>query len=87
MVPWTVDNYKLDELTTSTELRGLVSKMFRRYDHIEDPRVSCFNRFSPHGERELALQSYEQRHNVPCVRSKVQRPADVACLCCMPACR
>lgn len=38
-MPWTVRNYKLDELTTVTALRSNLALMFREYANIKDPRV------------------------------------------------
>lgn len=38
-VPWTIRNYKLDELTNAHALRGNLSFMFKQYAHIKNPKV------------------------------------------------
>ncbi len=38
-LPWTVRNYKLDELTDVPTLRSNVAYLFRKGAHIEDPKV------------------------------------------------
>ena len=38
-IPWTINNYKLDELTTAQELRSNLSFMFKQQAHIKNPRV------------------------------------------------
>ena len=38
-IPWTVNNYKLDELTSAKELRSNLSLLFKQNAHIKNPRV------------------------------------------------
>ena len=39
LLPWTVRNYKLDEVSSVGELRRNVGLLFRQHAHITDPRV------------------------------------------------
>ena len=38
-MPWTINNYKLDELTTQKELRNNLSFLFKQNAHIRNPKV------------------------------------------------
>lgn len=38
-IPWTINNYKLDELTNAQEFRSNLSLMFKQNAHIKNPRV------------------------------------------------
>lgn len=39
LVPWAISNYRLEDLTTVSELRKNVSKLFRKYETLKDPKV------------------------------------------------
>ncbi len=39
LLPWTMKNYKLDEITTLADLRKNVALLFRQNAHIKDPKV------------------------------------------------
>ena len=38
-VPWTIKNYKMEELTTADALRSNLSFMFREFAHVKDPKA------------------------------------------------
>ena len=40
ILPWTVNNYKLDELITVPELRRNVAQQFQRHSHVTSHQVS-----------------------------------------------
>ena len=40
LLPWTMKNYKLDEITTLADLRKNVALLFRQNAHIRDPKVT-----------------------------------------------
>lgn len=56
-MPWTVRNYKLDELTTATALRSNLALMFREYAHIKDTRVVDVLIYKGREELEVILQA------------------------------
>jgi hypothetical protein len=39
LLPWTIKNYKLDEIVTLGELRRNVSLLFRQHANVTDPKV------------------------------------------------
>ena len=39
LLPWTIKNYKLDEIVTLGDLRRNVSLLFRQHAHVTDPKV------------------------------------------------
>lgn len=40
ILPWTVNNYKLDELVTVPELRRNIAQQFQKHSHVTSPQVS-----------------------------------------------
>ena len=40
LLPWTIKNYKLDEIVTLADLRRNVSLLFRQHAHVTDPKVA-----------------------------------------------
>lgn len=39
MLPWAVNNFKLQEVTTVVDLRRLVNEVFKKNSHLKDPKV------------------------------------------------
>ena len=40
LLPWTIKNYKLDEIVTLGDLRRNVSLLFRQHANVTDPKVA-----------------------------------------------
>ncbi len=40
ILPWTIKNYKLDEIIALADLRRNVSLLFRQHAHVTDPKVA-----------------------------------------------
>lgn len=38
-LPWVVHNYKLEELTTVSQLRRNVNRLFRQYEEVKTPEA------------------------------------------------
>jgi NADH dehydrogenase (ubiquinone) 1 alpha subcomplex subunit 6 len=66
-VPWTIKNYKLDELTNGNALRSNLSFMFKQYSHITNPRVVDVLIYKGREELEvsLSLQLYLASNSAP----------------------
>lgn len=45
LVPWAIRNYRLEELTTISELRKNLSHLFRKYETVKDPKVCVLSVF------------------------------------------
>ena len=45
-LPWVVNNYKLDEVTTVPQLRSNVAKLFKLHASMQNPAVSVLCMFS-----------------------------------------
>ena len=54
-VPWTVRNYKLEELTDVPTLRSNLAFMFRQSAHLKDPRVVDILIYKGREELEVGL--------------------------------
>ena len=39
MLPWAINNFKLQEVTTVVDLRRLVNEVFKKNVHLTDPKV------------------------------------------------
>lgn len=64
-VPWTVKNYRLDELTTPAELRANVAALFKsRGARVHDPRVVDILIYKGREELESVALQHKQRHHL-----------------------
>ena len=63
-VPWTVKNYRLEELTTPTELRANVASLFKARDAVADPRVVDILIYKGREELESVALQHKQRHHL-----------------------
>lgn len=63
-VPWIVKNYRLDELTTSSELRANVAALFKQRGAIGDPRVVDILIYKGREELESIALQHKQRHHL-----------------------
>lgn len=43
-LPWVVNNYKLEEITSVQELRRNVAKLFKLNSNLRNPGVRCVHR-------------------------------------------
>ena len=46
-LPWVVNNYKLDEVTTVPQMRSNVAKLFKLHASMQNPAVSVLCMFRP----------------------------------------
>jgi len=67
-VPWTIRNYKLDELTSANALRSNLSFMFKQYAHIKNPKVVDVLIYK--GREELEVSSLLGDHPFPYVNTR-----------------
>jgi len=84
-VPWTIKNYKLDELTSAPALRSNLSFMFKQYAHIKNPKVVDVLIYKGREELESVALQHKQRHhlisiflNEPAARKKELQRLDGA---------
>ncbi|KAI7840448.1 hypothetical protein COHA_005874 [Chlorella ohadii] len=63
-LPWVVDNYRLDELTTVPELRRNLAGMFRKYTDVQSPEVVDLLIYKGREELEMILMQHKQRHHL-----------------------
>ncbi|KAK9804497.1 hypothetical protein WJX73_010814 [Symbiochloris irregularis] len=64
ILPWTMQNYKLDELTTLSALRRNVSLFFRQHAHVTEPRVVDVLIYKGREELEATYLQHKQRHHL-----------------------
>ncbi|EIE26072.1 hypothetical protein COCSUDRAFT_40238 [Coccomyxa subellipsoidea C-169] len=64
LLPWTMKNYNLDEITTLSELRKNVSLLFRQNEHITDPKVVNILIYKGREELESVALQHKQRHHL-----------------------
>ncbi len=48
ILPWTVSNYKLDELITVRDLRRNVAEQFQKHAKVTNPQVSTWAAYTFH---------------------------------------
>lgn len=72
-LPWILNNYKLEELTTVEELRRNVSSLFRKYKDVTTPEVIDLLVYKGREELEMILMQHKQRHHV--ITQYVHNPA------------
>ncbi len=54
ILPWTVSNYKLDELITVRDLRRNVAEQFQKHSKVTKPQVSAGAFYTSHASRNCA---------------------------------
>ncbi|CAL8470317.1 g9859 [Coccomyxa elongata] len=64
LLPWTMKNYKLDEITTLADLRKNVALLFRQNAHIKDPKVVNILIYKGREELESVALQHKQRHHL-----------------------
>ncbi|KFM22803.1 hypothetical protein F751_2994 [Auxenochlorella protothecoides] len=75
-LPWVVHNYKLEELTTVSQLRRNVNQLFRRFEEVKTPeavdlliykgREELETDFCPVGlcSSQMIIMQHKQRHHL-----------------------
>ncbi|CAL5218776.1 g495 [Coccomyxa viridis] len=64
LLPWTIKNYKLDEIVTLGELRRNVSLLFRQHANVTDPKVVDILIYKGREELESVALQHKQRHHL-----------------------
>lgn len=64
ILPWTIKNYKLDEIIALADLRRNVSLLFRQHAHVTDPKVVDILIYKGREELESVVLQHKQRHHL-----------------------
>jgi NADH dehydrogenase (ubiquinone) 1 alpha subcomplex subunit 6 len=72
-LPYVLKQYNLQELTTVSELRSNLTKVFRRYENVEKPEVVNLLVYKGREELEMILMQHKQRHHL--ISEYVKNPA------------
>ncbi|KAK9825055.1 hypothetical protein WJX74_004669 [Apatococcus lobatus] len=75
LLPWTVNNYKLNELITVKELRSNVHALFRQNSHVTNPGVIDVMIYKGREELEMVSLQHKQRHHL--ITEYVARPQEL----------
>ncbi|KAL6784531.1 NUOB14 [Auxenochlorella protothecoides x Auxenochlorella symbiontica] len=63
-LPWIVHNYKLEELTTVSQLRRNVNQLFRRFEEVKTPEAVDLLIYKGREELEMIIMQHKQRHHL-----------------------
>lgn len=63
-LPYILKTYKLEELTTVSELRSNVAKLFRQYENVEKSEAIDLLVYKGREELEMILMQHKQRHHL-----------------------
>lgn len=72
-LPYVVKQYKLEELTSVSELRRNLATMFRQYANVKNPQAVDLLIYKGREELEMILMQHKQRHHL--VAKYVKNPA------------
>lgn len=72
-LPYVLKQYNLQELTTVSELRHNLTKLFRKYEKVEKSTVVDLLVFKGREELEMILLQHKQRHHL--ISEYVKNPA------------
>ncbi|KAK9868478.1 hypothetical protein WJX84_011878 [Apatococcus fuscideae] len=75
LLPWTVNNYKLNELITVKELRSNVHALFKQNAHVTNPGVIDVMIYKGREELEMVNLQHKQRHHL--ITEYVARPQEL----------
>eukprot|EP00884_Botryococcus_braunii_P003017 jgi/Botrbrau1/12716/Bobra.67_1s0079.1 len=64
LMPWTVNNYRLEELTNPAQLRRNVAQLFRKYQTVKDPKVVDLLIYQGREILESVSLQHMQRHHL-----------------------
>lgn len=74
ILPWTVSNYKLDELITVRDLRRNVAEQFQKHAKVTNPQVVDILIYKGREELEMVALQHKQRHHL--VNDYISVPAE-----------
>ncbi|KAG7670505.1 hypothetical protein Ndes2526B_g00264 [Nannochloris sp. 'desiccata'] len=72
-LPYVLKQYNLQELTTVSELRHNLTKVFRKYENVEKSTVVDLLVYKGREELEMILMQHKQRHHL--ISEYVKNPA------------
>ncbi|KAK2080296.1 hypothetical protein QBZ16_000149 [Prototheca wickerhamii] len=63
-LPWVIQTYKLEELTTLSDLRHNINQMFRQYSEVKSPEAVDLLIYKGREELEMIIMQHKQRHHL-----------------------
>lgn len=72
LLPWTIENYRLNELITLPALRRNVSTLIRKHSDIQNPRVIDVLIYKGREDLEATYLQHKQRHHL--IQEYVAKP-------------
>jgi len=72
-LPYVLKTYKLEELTTVSELRRNVAKLFRQYEDVSRSEAIDLLVYKGREELEMVMMQHKQRHHL--IDKYIKNPA------------